>query len=112
MVSKKRFILGMISKISDKQLTVKSCILVFPTSGLELKTGNWNIRENPTIIPCNIFSEISDFPETEHFRIDSKSFRKTPKIFCESGVWLPGIFLSKCKTYTEGWPFDAYHQIV
>jgi len=32
--------------------------VIFWISGLDLKTGNWNFPENPTIIPCNIFLEI------------------------------------------------------
>jgi len=73
------FILGVGSYSSDThgpiwiklwgciELTLKLCIVTFLTSGLDLKTGNWNFPENPTIIPCNIFHEISDFHETETF---------------------------------------------
>ena len=73
------FILGVGCMISDTrgpiwmklwgyiELTLKLCIVAFLTSGLDLKTGNWNFPENPTLIPCNIFLEISDIPETESF---------------------------------------------
>ena len=71
------FILGVGCKISDNrepiwmklwgyiELTMKLCIVMFSTSGLDLKTGDLNFPENSTIIPCNIFLEISDFSETE-----------------------------------------------
>ena len=72
-------ILGVSCKISDTrgpiwmkfleciEFTLKPCTVIFSTSGLDLKTGNWNFPENPTMIPCNIFLEISDIPETETF---------------------------------------------
>ena len=59
---------------------------VFSTSGLDLKTGNWNFPENPTIIPCNIFLEISYFPGTETFPnwfwiiSDASRLSKKPKL--------------------------------
>ena len=77
--TKMAFILGVGSYSSDTrgliwmklwgciELTLKLCIVAFFTTGLDLKTGNWNFPENPTIIPCNIFLEIFDFPETETF---------------------------------------------
>ena len=49
--------------------TLKLCNVIFSTSGLDLKTGNWNFPENPAMITCNIFLEISDIPETESFPI-------------------------------------------
>jgi len=73
------FILGVLPRISDTsrpigmklwgciEFTLKLCIVIFSTSGLDLKTGNWNFPENPTIIPCNSFLGISYFPETETF---------------------------------------------
>ena len=73
------FILGVGCKISDTrgpiwmkflgciEFTLKPCTVILSTSGLDLKTGNWNFPENPTIIPYNIFHEISNFPETETF---------------------------------------------
>ena len=80
------FILGVGSYSSDTrgpiwmklwgciELTLKLCIVTFLTSGLDLKTGNWNFPENPTIIPCNIFSRFLIFPKLKHFQIYSKSF--------------------------------------
>ena len=71
------FILGVICKISDTrgpiwmkflgciEFTLKPCTVVFSTSGLDLKTGNWNFPENPTIIPCNVFLDISEFGKSE-----------------------------------------------
>ena len=76
---KMAFILGVGSYSSDTrgpiwmklwvciELALKLCIVTFLTSGWDLKTGNWNFPENPTIIPCIIFLEISDFPATETF---------------------------------------------
>ena len=73
------FILGVLPMISDTsgpigmklweciEFTLKPCTVIFSTSGLDLKTGNWNFPENPYIILCNIFLEISNFPETETF---------------------------------------------
>ena len=73
------FILGVGSYSSDTrgpiwmklwgciELSLKLCIVTFFTFGLDLKTENWNFPENPTIVPCNIFLEILDFPETETF---------------------------------------------
>ena len=49
------------------ELTLGLCNVVFSTSGLVLKTGNWNFLENSTIIPCNFFLGFSDFPEAETF---------------------------------------------
>ena len=92
MVSKKRFILGMISKISDKQLTVKSCILVFPTSGLELKTGNWNIRKNPTIIPCNTFLRFRIFLKLNISELILNHFGKPHKFSVNLACGCPASF--------------------
>ena len=81
------FILGVGCKISDtrepiwmklwgcNELTLGLSNVVFSTSGLVLKTGNWNFLENSTIIPCNIFLGFLIFPKLKHFQIDSKSFR-------------------------------------
>ena len=75
--SKMTFILGGSCKISDTrgpigmklsgciELTLRLCNVVFLISGLDQKTGNWNFSENFTIIPCNNFLKISDFPGTE-----------------------------------------------
>ena len=75
------FILGVTFRISDTrgpigmkpwgyiELTLRLCNVIFSTSGLDLKTGNWNFPENPAMITCNIFLEISDIPETESFPI-------------------------------------------
>ena len=32
-----------------KEFTLKLCNVIFSTSGLDMKTGNWNFLENPTI---------------------------------------------------------------
>ena len=81
------FILGVGFKISDTrgpiwmklwgylESTLRLCNVVFSTSGLVLKTGNYNFPENPTIIPCNIFLGFLIFPNLKHSQIDSKSFR-------------------------------------
>ena len=66
------FILSMGCKISDIRGPIWMKLLgvyrVDPdTFHLDLKTGNLNFPETPTIIPCNIFLEISDFSETETF---------------------------------------------
>ena len=47
--------------------TVGLCNVIVSTSGLDLETGNLNFPENPTISPCKIFLEISDFPDNETF---------------------------------------------
>ena len=71
-------ILGVLPKISDTskpiwmklwgyiELALKLCIVVFLISVLDLKTGNWSFPETLTV-PCNIFLEIPDFPETKIF---------------------------------------------
>jgi len=97
MIAQMAFILGVRSKISDTcrpiwmklwerlEFILKPCNVIFSTSGLELKTGNWNFPENSTIIPCNIFLRFLIFPKPKHFQNDSQSFRrpkgwiKTPK---------------------------------
>ena len=49
------------------EFTLKPCTVMFSTFDLDLKSRNWNFPEKPSIIPCNIFLEISKFPETETF---------------------------------------------
>ena len=76
-------------------LTPKLCIVIFSTSSLDLKTRNWNFPENS----CNIFLEISDFPETETFSNDSKSFQmsqgyiKNPKVSSNRPCGCSAVFL-------------------
>ena len=106
------FILGVICKISDTrgpiwikflgciEFTLKPCTVVFSTSGLDLKTGNWNFPENPTIIPCNVFLDISDFSETETFLngfqtiSDASRLNKKLKICSKSALRLLGSFFA------------------
>ena len=109
--AKMAFILGVRSKISDTcrpiwmklwerlEFILKPCSVIFSTSGLELKTGNWNSPENSTIIPCNIFLRFLIFPKPKHFQNDSQSFRrpkgwiKTPKFATNRPCGRLAVFL-------------------
>ena len=109
------FILGVGCKISDthepiwmklwgcNELTLELCNTVFSTSGLVLKTGNWNFLENFPIISCNIFLGFLIFPKLKHFQIDFKSFRmpqawiKTPKLAANRPHGYPAVFLPTLK---------------
>ena len=110
--AKMAFILGGTFKISDTrrpiciklwgriEFTLKLCNAIFSTLGLYLKTGNWNFPENPTIIPCNVFLDISDFSETETFLngfqtiSDASRWNKKLKICSKSALRLLGSFFA------------------
>ena len=127
------FILGVGCKISDTrepiwmklwrciELTMRLSNVVFSTSGLVLKTGNWNFPENSTVIPCNIFLGFLIFPKLKYFQNDSKSFRmpqawiKTPKFAAKRPRGCPAVFLPTPKMNailvlfenTNYWPYSA-----
>ena len=71
------FILGVGRNSSDTRgpvwmklwgcVTLQLCNVIFSTFSLDLKTGNWNFLENPSIIPCKIFLKIPNFFDTETF---------------------------------------------
>ena len=81
------------------EFNLKLCKVIIFIYDKDLKPGNRNFPESPTIIPCNIFLRFLIFPKLKHFQIDSKSFRipqawiKTPKFAANRPRGCPAVFL-------------------